>query len=161
MCSCIRLGQSNRYWKNNRSFDHLQGELDILSFQKKKHINGPWKPEARNRFRPSLPATLMMIRSKMNELAWRHHFPILNFLDLKADNSVVSGPISSDILCMSSLPASIKGSNQKQPKKGGDIIFPIISQWRLSVAMETRVLIQSAPKPYAAVPHPNDATPKI
>ena len=34
-----------------------------------------------------LPATLMMIRSKMNELAWWHHFPIINlwdsFLDLK------------------------------------------------------------------------------
>ena len=29
---------------------------------------------------------------------------------------------------------------------------PIISQWGLSVAMETRVLIQSAPKPYAAFP---------
>ena len=45
-----------------------------------------------------------------------------------------------------------KGSDQKQPRKGGDIIFPIISQWELSVAMETRVLIQSAPKPYAAFP---------
>ena len=41
-------------------------------------------------------------------------------------------------------------SDQKQGGKGGDIIFPIISQWGLSVAMETRVLIQSAPKPYAA-----------
>ena len=34
-----------------------------------------------------LPATLMMIQSKMNELAWRHHFPIISqwkiFLDLK------------------------------------------------------------------------------
>ena len=30
------------------------------------------------------------------------------------------------------------------------IIFPIINQWGLSVAMETWVLIQSAPKPYAA-----------
>ena len=29
---------------------------------------------------------------------------------------------------------------------------PIISQWGLSVAMETRVLIQSAPKPYTAFP---------
>ena len=28
------------------------------------------------------------------------------------------------------------------------------SQWGLSVAMETRVLIQSAPKPYAAFPPP-------
>ena len=39
--------------------------------------------------------------------------------------------------------------------------FPLISQWRFSVAMETRVLIQSAPKPYAAFPHPSDATHKI
>ena len=30
----------------------------------------------------------------------------------------------------------------------------IIGQWELSVAMETRVLIQSAPKPYAAFPPP-------
>ena len=40
-------------------------------------------------------------------------------------------------------------------------IFPIIRQWGFSVAMETRVLIQSAPKPYAAFLHPNDATYKI
>ena len=43
---------------------------------------------------------------------------------------------------------------KKQPRKGGEIIFPIISQWGLSVAMETRVFIQSAPKPYAAFPPP-------
>ena len=59
-----------------------------------------------------------------------------------------------------------KGSDQKQPRKGGDIIFPIISQWGLSVAMETIVLIQYAPKPYTAPPPPpppppNDATNKI
>ena len=45
-----------------------------------------------------------------------------------------------------------KGSDQKQQRKGGDIVYPIISQWGLSVAMETRVLIQYAPKPYAAFP---------
>ena len=33
-----------------------------------------------------------------------------------------------------------------------DIVFPIISQWALSVAMETTVLIQSVPKPYATFP---------
>ena len=48
----------------------------------------------------------------------------------------------------------LKGSDQKQPRKGGDIVFPIISQWGLSVAMETRVLIQFAPKLYAAFLHP-------
>ena len=44
-----------------------------------------------------LPATLMMIRSKMNELAWRHHFPIIGLWEIfrlsRAANSVVSGPI--------------------------------------------------------------------
>ena len=36
---------------------------------------------------PWLPATLMMIRSKMNELEWKHHFPHYKsmgiFLELK------------------------------------------------------------------------------
>ena len=44
-----------------------------------------------------LPATLMMIRSKMNELAWRHHFPIISLWEFfrrsRAANSIVSGPI--------------------------------------------------------------------
>ena len=29
-----------------------------------------------------LPATLMMIQSKMNELAWRHHFPIISLREI-------------------------------------------------------------------------------
>ena len=44
-----------------------------------------------------LPATLMMIQSKMNELAWRHHFPIISlwkiFRRSRAANFVVNGPI--------------------------------------------------------------------
>ena len=47
-----------------------------------------------------------------------------------------------------------KGSDQKQMRKGGDTIFPIINQWGLSVAMDTRVLIQSASKHYTAFPYP-------
>ena len=43
-------------------------------------------------------ATLMMIRLKMNELAWRHHFPIISLWDFffrrsRAANSVVTVPI--------------------------------------------------------------------
>ena len=34
-----------------------------------------------------------------------------------------------------------KKDQLKKMRKGGDIVFPIISQWGLSVAMETRVLI--------------------
>ena len=44
-----------------------------------------------------LTATLMMIQSKMNELAWRQHFPIITLWEIfrrsRAANSVVSGPI--------------------------------------------------------------------
>ena len=29
-----------------------------------------------------LPSTLMMIRSKMNELAWRHYFPIISLWEM-------------------------------------------------------------------------------
>ena len=81
MCSYIRFGHSNRYWKN-RSFDHPQAEFDILSFQKtyKWAIKprGPKSNSSELLCLPWLPATLMMIRSKMNELAWRHHFSIIN-----------------------------------------------------------------------------------
>ena len=38
---------------------------------------------------------------------------------------------------MSLLPASIKRIGQKQQRKGSGIIFPIISRWGLSVAIET------------------------
>ena len=110
-----------------------------------------------------LPATLMMIQSKMNALV-RHHFPIRSlweiFRRMRAANSLVSGPIwpkfklVKDFMHVLVTCKYKKGSDQKQRRKGGDIIFPIISQWGLSVAMETRVLIQSAPKPYAAFPHP-------
>ena len=44
-----------------------------------------------------LPATLMTIRSKMNKLAWRDHFPITGlwkiFSTSRASNALVSGPI--------------------------------------------------------------------
>ena len=44
-----------------------------------------------------LPTTLMMIRSKINELAWNQHFPIISlwgfFWRSRAANSVVCGQI--------------------------------------------------------------------
>ena len=47
---------------------------------------------------PGYPATLMMIRSNINKLALRQHFPIISlwkiyFWGSRAANSVVSGPI--------------------------------------------------------------------
>ena len=42
----------------------------------------------------------------------------------------------------------------KSDREKVDTISPIIGQWGLSVAMDTRVLIQSASKHYEALPHP-------
>ena len=55
---------------------------------------------------------------------------------------------------MSLLPASIKRIGSRTTEKRWRHLFSIISQWELSFAMETRVLIQSAPKPSAAF-HPS------
>ena len=94
------------------------------------------------------------------ETAFSHYKSMGNFLEAQGQLTPWSvgrsgrNSNSSKILCISSLPASKKGSDQKQQREGGDIVFPIISQWGLSVAMETTVLIQSAPKPEAAFPPP-------
>ena len=98
MCSYIRLGQSNRYWKN-RFFDHPHAELDILSFQKTykwaMETRGPKSNSSKLLCLSWLPATLMMIRSKMNELAWSDHLPIISLWEIfqtsRAANSVVRG----------------------------------------------------------------------
>ena len=47
-----------------------------------------------------------------------------------------------------------KKKKKKKQRKGGEIVFRIISQWVLSVATETRVLIQTAQKSYKAFPPP-------
>ena len=39
-----------------------------------------------------------------------------------------------------------KTSDKKQQRKGGDIVFPIISQWALSVAMEFQSFDPICPK---------------
>ena len=84
------------------------------------------------------------------ETALSHYKSLENFFDVQGQ--LTSN--SSEILCMSLLPASLKRIRSKATEKGGDTIFPIISQCGLSVAMDTRVLIQSASKHYAAFPHP-------
>ena len=81
-----------------------------------------------------LPATLMMIRSKINELAWRQHFPIISLWGFFSDaqgqltlQSVVrSGRISnsSKLLCMSSLSARMKRIRSKTAEKTWRRRFP-------------------------------------
>ena len=77
-----------------------------------------------------------------------------------AANSVVSGPIWPKFeLVLDFMHALLtckykkdRIKKRKKARKGGDIVFPIISQLGLSVAMKTTVLIESALKPYAAFP---------
>ena len=92
------------------------------------------------------------------EKPFSHYKSLGNFLDLKGSKLRSQWSDLAEIrtrprfyACPRYLQVS-KGSDEKQPRKGGKINFPIISQWGLSVAMETRLLIQSVPKPYAAFP---------
>ena len=90
------------------------------------------------------------------ETPFSHYKSVGNFQTLKARNFVESGPIWPKFEVVREFMHVLitckfeKDLLKKQQRKGGDIVFPIISQWALSVAMETRVLIQSVPKPYAA-----------
>ena len=74
----------------------------------------------------------------------RHRFPIKSlwgfFSDVQGQltpQSVVQSgrnSSSSELSCMLSLPASKKGADEKQLRKSGETVFPIIF---LSVTMET------------------------
>ena len=60
----------------------------------------------------------------------------------------------SELLWLSSLPARIKKNQLKMKELEWSQGFTIKTQWELSVAMETRVLIRSSQKPYAVNPLP-------
>ena len=67
---------------------------------------------------------------------------------------------SSEILCLSLLPANLTKVWLRWLRKCGDTVLSIVCQLELSVAMVTTVLIWSAPKPNAAFPPPKDVTDK-
>ena len=72
------------------------------------------------------------------ETPFSHYKSYGKFLDSRAANSVVSGPIWLKVELVRDFMHVLvtckykKGSDQKQPRKGGDTIFPNISQWGLS-----------------------------
>ena len=111
----------------------------------------------------SLPASMKRIRSKTVEKKWRHRFshykPMGIFSDVQGQvtpQSVVRAGRnlnSSELSCMSSLPASMKRIGWKKAEKKWRHRFLHYSLGVLSVAIETRVLIRSGPKPNTAF-HP-------
>ena len=104
---------------------------------------------------------------KTAEKKWQHpfpHYPIISiwgfFLTLKGSflrsrwsNLVEFRTPPSSHACHCYLQDK-KGSDEKQPRKSSNTVFLIITLSKLSFAMETRVLIRSGPKPYAAFPPP-------
>ena len=105
----------------------------------------------------------VLVTSKMNELAWRHHLPIISLWEMfqtsRAPNSVVSCPIWPkfelflDFMHILITCVYKKDRIKNNQEKMETSFSPIKSQWGISVAMETRVLIQSAQKHYATF-HP-------
>ena len=110
----------------------------------------------------SLPARMRMIESKRKELEcsqdFSHYKSMGIFQDaqgqLTPQSLVESGPNSnlSEILWLSSLPVSMKKIRSNIKALACSQHFPIITLWELSVAMDTRVLIRSGPKPNASFP---------
>ena len=107
-----------------------------------------------------LPATLMMIRSKMNELVCRHHFPIISMWEIfqtsRAAYSVVSGPIWPKFELVRDfmhvlITASINRTGSKTTEKRWRHRFP----HNKSTGAD---LPQNLMQPF---PHPSDATHKI
>ena len=84
------------------------------------------------------------------------------FHRLRASNSEVNSPIwPRNWTCPRFYNCRCYLQVAKMKSLPTDNIFPIISLWELSVAGETRVLIQSVQKPYAAFTLPSDTTHKI
>ena len=160
-------------------FDQLASE--IFKFKKcelsitQGHITAKWDVWSSPKSNSSqllclslLPATLTMIQSKMNELAWRQHFPIISLWEIfrrsRAANSVVSGPkglkfklvpdFMHVLITCKYKKDQIKNSREKVETSfsplyiNGSFLLP----WKPEFWF---------PKPSAAFPHPSDATYKI
>ena len=118
-----------------------------------------------------LPSRMKKIHPKMKVLEWLQHFShyksMGNFPDaqgqLTHQSLVRSCQISNPfiILWLSSLPARIKKSQSKMMEQECHYIFPIITLWELSVAMEIKVRVRSCPKPIVFNPHLNEAPEEI
>ena len=108
-----------------------------------------------------LQATLMMIQ--MNELAWRQHFPIISLWEIfrrsRVANSVVSSPIWPTFELVRDFMHVLVTCKYKkdQIKNNWEKVETSFSHYKsmgVFCCQETRLLIQSAPKPYAAFPLP-------
>ena len=110
----------------------------------------------------SLPARMRMIESKRKELECSQDFSHYKSMGIFSDaqgqltpqSFVRSGRISLNRDVMDVL-VSCKYEEDPIKNEGARVLTtfsPILSQWEISVAMDTRVLIRSGPKPNASFP---------
>ena len=155
---------THKFWSRLATWLQRYSNSNVWNFRHSRASNSKMsglsrpKIELDRAFMPVLvTSNIMMIRSKMNELAWRHHFPIKNLWDFfrrsRAANSVVSGPIWPKFELIRDFMHVLVTC----------IIFPIISQWGGGV------LFPWSPEFWSNMPRnniqpfstPSDATHKI
>ena len=110
----------------------------------------------------SLPTRMKLIHTKMKELEWSQDFSHYKSGDFsrrsKAANSAVLCRIWRNLKLVRDVMdvlVTCKYEEDTIKNEGASLfitIFPIITLWELSVAMDTRVLIRSGPKPNASFP---------
>ena len=129
------------------NFSDAQGQITLVLVS----VSGRNLNSSKLSCMSSLPARMRMIDSKMKELECSQDFSYYKSMGIFQDaqgqltlqSLVESGPNSnlSEILWLSSLPASMKKIRSKMKALERTQHFPIITLWELSVAMDTRVPI--------------------
>ena len=140
--------------------DHINSKREKVESSIFRPYLLPWKPVARSSqisnssklsCMLSLPASMKRIQSRTAEKKLRHPFPIISlwgfFQTFKGSLLHLVGSRWSNQAEIQTRPSSHachcylqlqKGTDEKQPRKCGDTVFPIIT---LSVTMETSVQI--------------------
>ena len=143
-------------------FSEAQGRLTLQSGVKFGRNSNPSKIL----WLSSFPAKMKLIQSKMKALECLKHFSLYKSMGIFSDTSTNSGRIEPNFQLIGNFMVLRLTSNEE------DLIInevarvlirfsPIITQWELSVAIETRVLIRSGSKHNAAFPPPNNALDKV
>ena len=112
---------------------------------------------------PSLSASMKRIWWRTAAEKWQHRFSHHKSMRIfsgrsRAANPAVGSPIRPNFEHLRALMHVIitckyeKDRMKNSREKSGNTVFPIITLWELTVAMETRVLIRSGSKPNAAFP---------
>ena len=96
---------THKIWSRLANWFQRYSNSNVWNFRHSKQVTPKWvvwfSPKSnltKLLCLPCLPATLIIIRTKMNELACRHHFPIVSLWEIffrrsRAANSIVSSPI--------------------------------------------------------------------